>query len=544
MKLIDQIAHLSPCPEAVEWLGDRTLAQAWRTCPRGDWMLWLAGRLNIERKVLVRAAVECARPALKYVPKGEKRPAKALSVALAWTRGRATIEHVRTAADAAYDATAAYDAAAAHAPGLKTVLVVAATGAEVPFDARRDRWYHEAREGVPATCPPEPMGAEDPLFILYTSGSTGKPKGVLHTTGGYSVWASMTHEYVFDYRPGQVYWCAADVGWVTGHSYVVYGPLLNGATTVMFEGVPNYPTVSRFWQVIDKHQVEIFYTAPTALRALMREGDALGALAGLGVGALAGVVHRRERGVGLLPRGAVEPARDEVLHRLLEAGEVLRPGEPLGGAVGLGLVVLGRCELDGRGLRLRSRDRLLDDVGHVELLAECLCGRCRERRISDRADVGQPADVGDAPDPLSGVGVGAERVPVGALDLEGRTGDVAAVDELQRVVGVADVGEVGQDVLDALVRPGELERPVAGAAEDLVRVVLPAAHDARRVGAHDGGGVDLQPLPAAAGALAREGHGAADAPPLGGHVGLEREALGHAVERTGERRDFVGATRR
>ena len=131
-----------------------------------------------------------------------------------------------------------------------------------------------SRESVSADCPAEPMNAEDPLFILYTSGSTGKPKGVLHTTGGYLVYASMTHQYVFDYHDGDVYWCTADVGWVTGHSYIVYGPLANGATTLMFEGVPNYPTLSRFWQVIDKHKVNIFYTAPTAIRALMREGEA------------------------------------------------------------------------------------------------------------------------------------------------------------------------------------------------------------------------------------------------------------------------------
>jgi acetyl-CoA synthetase len=148
------------------------------------------------------------------------------------------------------------------------------TGADVPMVAGRDvDWAGGLSPAQSADCPPEEMNAEDPLFILYTSGSTGKPKGVLHTTGGYGVWAAMTHEYVFDYRPGQIYWCAADVGWVTGHSYVVYGPLINGATTVMFEGVPNYPDPSRFWQVVDKHQVEIFYTAPTALRALMREGD-------------------------------------------------------------------------------------------------------------------------------------------------------------------------------------------------------------------------------------------------------------------------------
>jgi acetyl-CoA synthetase len=165
------------------------------------------------------------------------------------------------------------DAAAQQAPALEKVIVVKATGGEVPMQAGRDIWYHEAAAGVSADCPPEPMGAEDPLFILYTSGSTGKPKGVLHTSGGYLLWASLTHELVFDYRPGQVYWCAADVGWVTGHSYIVYGPLCNGGTTLMFEGVPTWPDASRMWQVVDRHQVEILYTAPTALRALMREGD-------------------------------------------------------------------------------------------------------------------------------------------------------------------------------------------------------------------------------------------------------------------------------
>jgi acetyl-CoA synthetase len=137
----------------------------------------------------------------------------------------------------------------------------------------RDHWYDDLRQQVPADCPAEAMNAEDPLFILYTSGSTGKPKGVLHTSGGYLVWAAMTHKYVFDYRPGEVFWCTADVGWVTGHSYVVYGPLANGATTLMFEGVPNYPDFSRFWQIVDRWQVNTLYTAPTALRALMREGD-------------------------------------------------------------------------------------------------------------------------------------------------------------------------------------------------------------------------------------------------------------------------------
>jgi acetyl-CoA synthetase len=153
-------------------------------------------------------------------------------------------------------------------------VVVARTNGDVNMVADRDIWYHEAKDTVDAECPAEEMGAEDPLFILYTSGSTGKPKGVLHTTGGYMVYAAMTHEYVFDYKRGEVFWCTADVGWVTGHTYIVYGPLANGATTMMFEGVPNYPDNSRFWNVCDKHQVNIFYTAPTALRALMREGEA------------------------------------------------------------------------------------------------------------------------------------------------------------------------------------------------------------------------------------------------------------------------------
>jgi acetyl-CoA synthetase len=166
------------------------------------------------------------------------------------------------------------DEALLQCPEVKTVLVVKRTGAGVPMRAGRDFAYEAEAAKVSADCAPEPMSAEDPLFILYTSGSTGKPKGVLHTTGGYLAWASHTHELVFDYRPGEVFWCTADVGWVTGHSYIVYGPLANGATTLIFEGVPNHPTVSRFWEVIDKHKVEIFYTAPTALRALMRDGDA------------------------------------------------------------------------------------------------------------------------------------------------------------------------------------------------------------------------------------------------------------------------------
>src|SRR5204863_4408125 len=158
-------------------------------------------------------------------------------------------------------------------PDVKTVVVLRRTGKDVAFSEGRDKWWHDVVKGVPLECEPEKMDAEDPLFILYTSGSTGKPKGVLHTTGGYLVYASLTHELVFDYHDGDIYWCTADVGWVTGHSYIVYGPLANGATTLMFEGVPNYPDASRVWQVCDKHQVNVFYTAPTAIRALMREGE-------------------------------------------------------------------------------------------------------------------------------------------------------------------------------------------------------------------------------------------------------------------------------
>jgi acetyl-CoA synthetase len=158
-------------------------------------------------------------------------------------------------------------------PTIEKCVVVKRTGADIGWSDGRDIWYHELIADASADCPAEEMGAEDPLFILYTSGSTGKPKGVMHTTGGYMVYASITHQYVFDYHDGDIYWCTADVGWVTGHSYIVYGPLANGATTVMFEGVPNYPDASRHWQVCDKHNVNIYYTAPTAIRALMREGD-------------------------------------------------------------------------------------------------------------------------------------------------------------------------------------------------------------------------------------------------------------------------------
>ncbi|TXC69273.1 acetate--CoA ligase [Sphingorhabdus soli] len=165
------------------------------------------------------------------------------------------------------------DAALEQCPGVTSVIVVRRTGGDVSMIAGRDVWYHEARESVSDACAPEPMNAEDPLFILYTSGSTGKPKGVMHTTGGYLLWVTMTFHYVFDYRPGEVFWCTADVGWVTGHSYVVYGPLANGATTVMFDGVPNYPDFGRFWETVERLGVNIFYTAPTAIRALMREGD-------------------------------------------------------------------------------------------------------------------------------------------------------------------------------------------------------------------------------------------------------------------------------
>jgi acetyl-CoA synthetase len=165
------------------------------------------------------------------------------------------------------------DKALESCPGVRHVLVYRRTGGAINWVAGRDLWYHDETGKVPAESPAEEMNAEDPLFILYTSGSTGKPKGVLHTTGGYLVYASITHQYVFDYHEGEVFWCTADVGWVTGHSYIVYGPLANGATTLMFEGIPNYPDFSRFWQVVDKHKVNIFYTAPTAIRALMREGE-------------------------------------------------------------------------------------------------------------------------------------------------------------------------------------------------------------------------------------------------------------------------------
>ncbi|NJR78083.1 acetate--CoA ligase [Sphingomonas corticis] len=168
---------------------------------------------------------------------------------------------------------ACVDEAAKSTPGLERVIVVKATGADVAM-GERDVWYHDAAAQVDADCAPEPMNAEDPLFILYTSGSTGKPKGVLHTTGGYLLYASYTHDLVFDYRPGDMWWCAADIGWVTGHTYIVYGPLANGATTLMYEGLPNWPDAGRIWQVVDRHRVHTLFTAPTALRALMKEGDA------------------------------------------------------------------------------------------------------------------------------------------------------------------------------------------------------------------------------------------------------------------------------
>ena len=166
------------------------------------------------------------------------------------------------------------DEALKSSPSVKNVIVVRVTGGAIDMQPGRDHEYAALTAEASPDCPPAEMSAEDPLFILYTSGSTGKPKGVLHTTGGYMVWASYTHEKVFDYRPGEIYWCTADVGWVTGHSYILYGPLANGATTLMFEGIPNYPDSSRFWQVVDKHKVNIFYTAPTAIRALMRDGEA------------------------------------------------------------------------------------------------------------------------------------------------------------------------------------------------------------------------------------------------------------------------------
>ncbi|MDA9667401.1 acetate--CoA ligase [Candidatus Pelagibacter sp.] len=165
------------------------------------------------------------------------------------------------------------DEALESCPNIKKCIVVRRTGNYINWDKKRDVWYHDLIKDMSNHCEPEEMSAEDPLFILYTSGSTGKPKGVLHTTGGYMVYSSMTHQYIFNYKPKDIYWCTADIGWVTGHSYIIYGPLANGATTVMFEGIPNYPTTSRWWQIIDKYKVNTFYTAPTAIRALMREGD-------------------------------------------------------------------------------------------------------------------------------------------------------------------------------------------------------------------------------------------------------------------------------
>jgi acetyl-CoA synthetase len=165
------------------------------------------------------------------------------------------------------------DEALESCPNVKKCIVVKRTGNYISWNEDRDVWYHDLIKDVSKNCKPEEMNAEDPLFILYTSGSTGKPKGVLHTTGGYMVYASMTHQYIFNYKPKDIYWCTADIGWVTGHSYIIYGPLANGATTIMFEGIPNYPTTSRWWQIIDKYKVNTFYTAPTAIRALMREGD-------------------------------------------------------------------------------------------------------------------------------------------------------------------------------------------------------------------------------------------------------------------------------
>ncbi|MGD7035625.1 acetate--CoA ligase [Methylotuvimicrobium buryatense] len=165
------------------------------------------------------------------------------------------------------------DQAVSHCPNVKNVIVIRNTGNDIPWTPKRDIWYHEAMKTASDDCPPETLSAEDPLFILYTSGSTGKPKGLVHTTGGYLLFAAMTHKYVFDYHDGDIYWCTADIGWVTGHSYIIYGPLCNGATTLMFEGIPTYPEPDRFWRIVDKHQVNIFYTAPTAIRALMAQGN-------------------------------------------------------------------------------------------------------------------------------------------------------------------------------------------------------------------------------------------------------------------------------
>ena len=215
------------------------------------------------------------------------------------------------------------DAALASCPTIAHVIVVAVTGGAVPMQEGRDHRYADLLARAEPDCAPAEMAAEDPLFILYTSGSTGKPKGVIHTTGGYMVWASYTHELVFDYRPGEIYWCTADVGWVTGHTYIVYGPLANGATTLMFEGIPSWPDSSRFWQVVDKHAVNIFYTAPTAIRALMRDGDA--------------------------------PGEEDVARKPARAGQRRRADQPRS----LALVLRGgrRQPLPGRGHLVADRDR-------------------------------------------------------------------------------------------------------------------------------------------------------------------------------------------
>ena len=253
--------------------------------------------------------------------------------------------------------------------GDEKVLVVRHTGNAVAMHAGRDFWYHELAASVPDTCEPEEMAAEDPLFILYTSGSTGKPKGVLHTTGGYLVYVSMTHQYVFDYHDGDIYWCTADIGWVTGHSYIVYGPLANGATTLMFEGVPNYPDASRFWQVIDKHKVNIFYTAPTAIRALMGAGE--------------GFVKKTSRASVRLLGTVGEPINPEAwewYHRVVgdgrcpivdtwwqtETGGILIT--PLPGAIGLKPGSATRPFFGVRPALVDSEGRLIDGAGSGNLV--------------------------------------------------------------------------------------------------------------------------------------------------------------------------------